>query len=167
MPGRSTLYAQLWWRTFDGPVWTLLTALVVTLVLVGGAIPAAYGYGLPHDHIYLGGSLTIGSELHHHDNPLAVVLGPIATTTDDEEAAPAEALPTGPPPTADHVLSVYSGGLSTILSTIGVAILPAYVDRLDRRQSSVSVSPPTIGLTPLADDGPVPPPPRPLLPRRS
>ena len=132
-------YAQLLRLLGRGPGRTTVTVWIVALVLVGGVLPAAYGYGLPHEHIYLGASTAVSSKDHHHDNPLAVVLGSLAPVDDDVPVA-MPSTPTPPLKDGSHVLSVYSGGSNLVLSAIGVAVVPPVLAILCRRDTASRVA---------------------------
>lgn len=50
-------------------------AVLIFVIYVGSVCPPLYEGVLPHDHLFVGGPPPADWESHHHDNPLAALLG--------------------------------------------------------------------------------------------
>src|SRR5262249_6040261 len=117
-------------------------ALLASLVLLGGIVPALYSYGQPHDHFVLGAP-TAEWEAHEHVNPLAVLIGPIAPQS--STAAPAQSLTTARPSLGHQhgygqVVSVSSGTAPLVLTELGFAIRTVIADQIVRADVGAAVT---------------------------
>jgi hypothetical protein len=142
---------------------TLWSATLAVLVLLGGVVPALYSYGQPHDHFVLGGPPPVGWDEHEHVNPLTVLLGPIApmsATPNDLGQLNAPDPLTRPRSTFGQVVSVSAGLSPLVLTDVGLAVGPVFVNWIARAVVFGPVASDDTALAAQTSRGPAPPPPR-------
>lgn len=110
---------EAWISTRQQPL-RLVRWVVLLGILIGSICPSLYGDLVPHQHLFVGGPPPVGWERHEHPDLLTLLFGPIQLAR--SSARPGEVVrPPLDPPGAVHVLSVYNGLTSLVLSDLSIA----------------------------------------------
>jgi|GEM_PF-6793088 len=138
------------------------TAGLIFAVFMGATYPPLYESVMPHDHLFLGGAPPPNWEAHHHDDPLATLLGsPPASvlTVARSEPANLDILEIAPGQTG-KVISIYAAPPTLVLSLLTLAMLAPVLAGPPSLQFLGSVRAAIAGLAAAEPGAPHPPPPR-------
>ena len=143
-----------WWRRW-------VSAVLVVLVFAGSVCPALYAGILPHRHIFVGGPPPANWEQdHQHPNPLSDFFG--APGRAQAPVGPTIALPTTSTNqvTSGHVVSVYDGTTSLVVTSVTIEAVILLLTLLHRPQPGGAVARRSTRARPSLTNGPPTPPPR-------